>query len=82
MIYADTWMIGEVTLLSEGYLQLKTVLEYMPVDGFSIRVGYHSAPGTVSSGICYSRSSLTLLLSFAWLSTPGISPAAGLSYTF
>ncbi len=82
MIYTNTWIMGEFTMLSEGYLQLKTALEYMPFEGISFRVGYHSSPDSFSIGISYSLQPLTLLLSFAWMSTPGLSPAVGLSYAF
>ncbi len=82
LFYNNTWLVSEVSLVSDGQLQCKVMLEYLPAECLLIRSGFHSGPGTLFIAIGYKHKSVIMHVSIAFLSTPGLNPASNISYVF
>ncbi len=80
VIYENTTLFSEMTLLSPGLLLMRTGLSCMIPSGVTIRAGYHAHPHTFSFGAGIRSNQLLIDLSFAWSAVPGITPATMITW--
>lgn len=84
----DISLSDKVNLLLEGYqstfytFQLRSGIEYEPIQSLFFRLGYQSNPNAISFGLGYNRSSFKLAIASSFHFVLGWSPSISLSYAF